>query len=168
MRQDDVNAVRTWLGNHDYAINEAEAAYINSEYDDDLIPVHPKARSWFRKVLEKSSLLRRPPLRSCLSRKPCDPLIRAKEKNTIWHNDKHVEYLSTTVIGVVGLGMLIGPIWALYTVEPPKARLGIISAFIVVFYILVGIATTAKIFESLAAVAAYSAVLMVFMQIQNR
>lgn len=63
--------------------------------------------------------------------------------------------------------MLIGPIWALDKVGPNDIRLGIISGFIIVFYILVGIATTAKIFESLAAVAAYSAVLMVFMQIAH-
>lgn len=45
--------------------------------------------------------------------------------------------------------------------------MGIITGFIVIFYLLVVVATTAKLFESLAAVAAYSAVLMVFMQIQK-
>lgn len=159
--------VRTWLLNHKDAINDPEAAYMNLEHDDDLIPVYPKARSWFRKVLEKTPILRHRPLRSCLSREPCDPLIREKEGDTVWHNDKRVEWLSASVVGMVGLGMLIGPIWALDKVGPSNARLGIISGFIVVFYILVGIATTAKVFESLAAVAAYSAVLMVFMQIQK-
>jgi len=102
-----------------------------------------------------------------LTRKPCDPLIHARAKDSTWHNDKRVERLSATMIGLVGLTMLIGPIWILDKVSADNIRLGIISAFIVVFYILVGIATTAKIFESLAAVAAYSAVLMVFMQIQH-
>ncbi|OBT62557.1 hypothetical protein VE03_07366 [Pseudogymnoascus sp. 23342-1-I1] len=168
VRNDDVKAVRKWLANHKDAIDDLEAAYINEEHDDDLIPVHPKPRSWFRTVLEKTPILRKRPLRHLLSRDPCDPLIKKKDKGkTVWHNDKRVERLSAVVIGIVGLGMLIGPIWALYKVEPSNKRLGIISGFIVIFYILVGIATTAKLFESLAAVAAYSAVLMVFMQIQS-
>jgi hypothetical protein len=170
VRQDDVKAVRDWLCNHDCAIADPEAAYIvDEEHDDDLIPVHPKPRSWFRKVLEKTSVLRHRPLRQYLSREPCDILLRdLDDKETIWHNDKRVEWLSGLVIGIVGLGMLIGPIWALYEVEPSSRRLAIISGFIVAFYVLVVIATTAKLFESLAAVAAYSAVLMVFMQIQSQ
>lgn len=168
VRKDDVKAVRNWLANHSFAIDDLEAAYINEEHDDDLIPVHPKPRSWFRKVLEKTPILRHRPLRLFLAREPCDPLIKKKDGGqTVWHNDKRVEWLSGLVIGTVGLGMLIGPIWALYKVEPSNKRLGIISGFIVVFYVLVVVATTAKLFESLAAVAAYSAVLMVFMQIQK-
>lgn len=164
-----MKAVRKWLANHKYAIDDLEAAYINEEHDDDLIPVHPKPRSWFRKVLEKTPILRHRPLRRFLTREPCDPLIRKKEGGkTVWHYDKRVEWLSAVVIGMVGLGMLIGPIWALYEVEPSNKRLGIITGFIVAFYVLVVIATTAKLFESLAAVAAYSAVLMVFMQIQKQ
>ncbi|KFZ04303.1 hypothetical protein V502_10252 [Pseudogymnoascus sp. VKM F-4520 (FW-2644)] len=49
VRKDDVKAVRKWLANHKYAIDDLEAAYINEEHDDDLITVHPKPRSWFRK-----------------------------------------------------------------------------------------------------------------------
>ncbi|OBT76054.1 hypothetical protein VF21_03538 [Pseudogymnoascus sp. 05NY08] len=166
---DDVKAVRQWLANHESAIDDLEAAYINENHDDDLIPVHPKPRSWFRMVLEKSSILRHRPLKRFLSREPSDPLIKKKDEGqTVWHNDQRVERLSAVVIGIVGLSMLIGPIWALYEVEPSNKRLGIITGFIVAFYILVVIATTAKLFESLAAVAAYSAVLMVFMQIQKQ
>lgn len=162
-----MKAVRVWLHNHENAIYDPEAAYINEDHEDDLIPVHPKGRSWFRKVLEKTPLLRHFPLKRYLSRRPCDPLVREKDGDTVWHNDTRVERFSSTVVSAIGLGMIIGPIWALYEVGPSSARLGIISAFIVVFYILVGIATTARVFESLAAVAAYSAVLMVFMQIKS-
>lgn len=159
--------VRNWLDNHPFAIHDLEAAYINEEHDDDLIPVHPKVRSLLRKLLEKTSVLRRRPLRAFLTREPCDPEVREKEgDHVVWHNDKRVEWLSAVVIGIVGLVMIIGPIWALYRVDSQSTRLGIISVFIVFFYIL-GVAITAKVFESLAAVAAYSAVLMVFMQIQG-
>lgn len=110
----------------------------------------------------KTSLLRHLPLHLCLSRKPCDRLLAERDKESVWHNDQRVERFSSAVIGMIGLGMLIGPLWDLYKVGPSNSRLGIISAFIVVFYFLVIIAMTAKVFESFAAVAAYSAVLMFF------
>lgn len=169
VRKDDVKAVRNWLANHKFAIDDLEAAYINEQHYDDLIPVHPKPRSWFRKVLEKTPVLSHRPLRAFLSRKPCDPLFKERDGGkTVWHNDERVEWFSDVIIGIIGLGMLIGPIWTLYSVQPSNKRLGIITGFIVAFFVLVVTATTARLFESLAAVAAYSAVLMVFMQIQKQ
>lgn len=47
-------------------------------------------------------------------------------------------------------------------------RLGVITAFILLFTSLLASATVAKPFEVLAATAAYSAVLMVFLQIGNQ
>lgn len=44
-------------------------------------------------------------------------------------------------------------------VQDGTARLGVITAFIAAFFLLAGLATTAKVFETLAAMAAYSAVL---------
>jgi hypothetical protein len=164
--QDDINAVRTWLSNHQYAIHDEEAAYIDAEHNDDLSPVSPRTRSWFRRAIEKTSLLRRQPLKAYLSRKPCDPLISEKDQDTVWHNDIRAERLSIIVSGLVGLAMLIVPIWALDNVASNDIKLGIISGFIVLFYIIVGLATPANIYESLVALAAYTAILIVFMQIQ--
>lgn len=162
VRKDDVKAVRTWLANHEGAIDDLEAAYMDEEHDDDLLPIHPKPRPSFL----RNRLLRSRLLRLFMSREPSDPLIKKKDGGqTIWTNDDRIDWISAIIVGAVGLGMLIGPLWALYKVEPSNVRLGIITGFIVVFYFLVVVATTAKLFESLAAVAAYSAVLMVFMQI---
>jgi hypothetical protein len=44
-------------------------------------------------------------------------------------------------------------------------KLGVITAFIVTFFALAVLAPTAKVFETLAATAVYSAVLMVFLQL---
>jgi hypothetical protein len=63
--------------------------------------------------------------------------------------------------------MLIGPLWILDEVQEPERQLGVITGFIALFFVLVAVATNAKIFESLAAAAAYSAVLMVFLQMGN-
>lgn len=67
--------------------------------------------------------------------------------------------------------MLIAPLWLLqyvYIAEPDmKARLKVISGFLVGFTALLNIVAVARPFEVLAATAAYGAVLMVFMQLGN-
>ncbi|KAF8854272.1 hypothetical protein BDZ45DRAFT_656876 [Acephala macrosclerotiorum] len=108
-RPEDVNNVRNWLGMDQkdpemQPINEKEAAFINRRHD--LIPVLPKKLSWFRKVLERSLILRIPLLRTCFERK-CKDIEDYKEIR----------------------------------------------------------ATTARVFDALAATAAYAAVLMVFIQL---
>ncbi|CZR68524.1 uncharacterized protein PAC_18423 [Phialocephala subalpina] len=180
-RSEDIDNVRNWLGMDQLdpekqAINKDEAAFINRRHD--LIPVLPKKLSWFRKVLERSLILRIPLLRTCFERK-CKDIEDYKDirgikpgetgalKPTIWQNDKRVDYCSSSVIAVVGLGMLIAPLWILEQInhDRPSARLGAITGFIVVFFLLVAVATTARVFDALAATAAYSAVLMVFIQL---
>jgi len=78
-----------------------------------------------------------------------------------------MEFFVTIVVVSVGLLMLVGPLWALMYVWDQTKRLAIITAFIVLFLLLLSTVTVAKPFESLAATAAYSAVLMVFMQMQT-
>jgi hypothetical protein len=145
-------------------IDELESAFI--EHHDDLITVQPKTRSWFRNVLERSLILKFPLIRPLFERQPEE--IRAINTNTqtIWQNDKRIEGLSGTIVALGGLGMLLGPLWVLEVFNSSRAdvRLGIITGFIALFFVLVAVATTARIFDALAAAAAYSAVLMVFLQ----
>ena len=162
VRVRDVEAVQTWFDNHQYAI--AEDGYIKCR--DDLIPVHPKNISWFRNVLEKTSVLQLKYVKKFLSRDPSG-FGDIDDGTTVWQDDNRVEKLSFRVMGFVGLGMLIGPLWWLNYLSDSVTRLGVITGFIVLFYVVVYLATTARTFEVLAAAAAYSAVLMVFMQIQQ-
>jgi hypothetical protein len=145
-------------------IDELESAFI--WHHDDLITVQPKTRSWFRNVLERSLILKFPIIRPLFERQPEE--IRAINTNTqtIWQNDKRIEGLSGTIVALVGLGMLLGPLWVLeiFNSSRDDVRLGIITGFIALFFVLVAVATTARIFDALAAAAAYSAVLMVFLQ----
>lgn len=180
VRQEDVRNVRNWLG-IDYPdpgkhpINEVEARFI--DHPNDVIAVLPKNISWFRKVIERSLILRIPGVRQCFERKPSDIEdydairdIEDGEHNTIrktrWQNDKRVDRLSSAVIAVVGLGMLIAPLWTLEELDQnyTDIRLAVITGFIIVFFLLVAVATTARVYDALAATAAYSAVLMVFLQ----
>lgn len=159
----DMKAVRDWHGNYYGAINDEEAAYITDDrYTDDLIPVHPKSRSWFRRVLERS-LLKMPRVQSLFCRTPSDPQD-IDDGLTLWQNDKRMERLSFIFIGFAGLAMLIGPLWWLNYLQNSEARLGVITGFVTAFFVIVAKATTASVYETLAAAAAYSAVLMVFMQ----
>ena len=146
---------------HPNAIEDLEQNFI--EHEDDLIPVQPKQRSWFRRILENTLLLDIRPVRSYFSRTPQDHKI-IDDDRTIWQRDKRLEKLSSAVIGMVGLSMLIGPLWILEYVNRSWAQLLIISGFIVVFFVLVLVATAARTFDALAATAAYSAVLTVFLQ----
>jgi cell division protein FtsX len=59
--------------------------------------------------------------------------------------------------------MLIGPVWALVYLEPIAYRLAVISIFMTLFLIVVALSSS-RLIESLAATAAYSAVLVVFLQ----
>lgn len=65
--------------------------------------------------------------------------------------------------------MLIAPLWLLQHLSSEKndlkTRLIVITAFMVAFTIMIIVVTVAKPYETLAATAAYGAVLMVFMQL---
>lgn len=68
---------------------------------------------------------------------------------------------------IVGLSMLVGPLWWLQYLSAQnslEARLAVITVFLFVFTVLLSILTMARPFEVLAATAAYGAVLVMFMQ----
>lgn len=155
--------MKAWFEDvHPYAIEHNESQFIARK--DDLIAVQPKRKSRFRHFLESTPLLRIPVIRNVFDREPDDFNI-IKDSETIWHNDKKVERFSSVVVAIVGLAMLTGPLWILEYVNGAAIRLGVITGFIAVFFVLVSVATTARIFDALVAAAAYSAVLMVFLQI---
>jgi hypothetical protein len=144
-----------------------ESAYI--DHDDDLVSIHPKARSPGRKFLENVAFggkwNRRgiPWLRNWLSREAPQDIVSLRNEATVWPNDQRMEKVSSVTISVAGLAMLIGPIWILAYLRPIPYRLAVISCFIVVFFVVLAV-TRSRLYESLAATAAYSAVLVVFLQ----
>jgi hypothetical protein len=77
-----------------------------------------------------------------------------------YSSDKRIDYfvMFTTVFMfttvVIGLVMLIAPIWILTFTEPIVLKLTIITIFILLFLSLVSFGTNAKPYESLAATAA--------------
>ena len=160
---EDVEQVKMWFKYDSSAIEEDEQDFIT--HKDDLIPVLPKVKSRFCNFLE-STLLKPRIIRPYFVRER-DEMNTIKDSTfdpTIWYDDKKVERFFTLAVGVGGLSMLIGPLWVLEYVSGSAVRLGVITSFICLFFILVTVATTAKIFEAMAAAAAYAAVLMVYVQ----
>ena len=89
---------------------------------------------------------------------------------TIYTNDESIDKFVTSATILLGLAMLIAPLWLLqhiYTAASSNltARLGIITGFLVLFVVLLSVVTVARPFEVIAGAAAYAAVLMVFMQL---
>ncbi|KAF3798027.1 hypothetical protein GCG54_00003930 [Colletotrichum gloeosporioides] len=73
----------------------------------------------------------------------------------------------SAMILAIGVVMLLTPIWILQAMNDLKERLGIITAFIFIFLLLLSLVMVAKPFEALGATAAYAAVLMVFTQLSS-
>ena len=71
-----------------------------------------------------------------------------------YERNERLEGFVTVTICLVGLVMLVAPLWILTYVYLSAARLAIITAFIVVFLGLIQSVTIAKPFETLAATAA--------------
>ncbi|KAF2790450.1 hypothetical protein K505DRAFT_340422 [Melanomma pulvis-pyrius CBS 109.77] len=167
-KPDDVASVRRWLRIiRPTAIDIRESEYI--DHDDDLVSIHPKTRSPGRNFLENVAFGGRlnpwgiPWLKEWFSRQAPKDIISLKNEETVWPNDQRMEKVSSVLISVVGIAMLIGPIWGLAYIRRMEYRLAVISGFIVVFFVVLAI-TRSRLYEALAATAAYSAVLVVFLQ----
>jgi len=151
------------------AIDELEAAFV--EYADDLLALESNKRSWFRRIVEDLLLLQLPLVRRFFQRTPQDYAVINANAVTIWQDDGKVDrfmnFSRAALTAVVGLGMLLGPLWVLEKCRDSALdlKLGIITAFVTLFFVLVAVATTARVVEALAAAAAYAAVITVFLQI---
>jgi membrane-associated PAP2 superfamily phosphatase len=69
-------------------------------------------------------------------------------------SDERTDKVISSLIVAAGLAMLISPIWILEYVNHAAGKLGIITAFLVVFVLLLEFATPARPFETVAAAAA--------------
>jgi hypothetical protein len=87
--------------------------------------------------------------------------------NATYYSAKKMEWLANTITVVLGLMMLYGPMWWLNSAVDDVHRLAIITVFVFFFAIGLSLIGSGKPFETLAATAAYAAVLMVFMQKQS-
>lgn len=147
----NVRSLSNWFNNTGNAILDEEAAYIDHTYD--LIPLVPKPITGLRQLLERSSRFRF----SRLWKKapPGDTNLSFADVSAIhYSSDARIDGCVGITITILGMIMLIAPLWGLAITEGMMQRLGVITGFIVLFLALIAFTTVARPFESLAAAAA--------------
>jgi hypothetical protein len=155
-----VNNVKNWLNSRN-AIRLDEAAFVN--HTSDLISIISHSRPPLVRWLASCRKLRSWGLFKAKYR----PDLHVQSAATRYSSNEIFDTLGTTSLILMGLIMLLAPLWWLDNASGSQKRLGIITGFIVVFLAIMSTATIHRPFEVIAASAAYAAVLMVFMQIQK-
>ncbi|PVH88906.1 hypothetical protein DL98DRAFT_622567 [Cadophora sp. DSE1049] len=169
----DLQSVRNWHFNHGgkdlengevdltcCAISPEEQEYLDRPQD--LFSVVPREKAPLRRLLDRSRKFRI----ASFWRSNEAPSLPIYDQDVITYtSDKRIDRFVAVLIVWIGTVMLLVPMWILQALDKSNHKLGVITAFVVVFLGLVSYATVAKPFETLAATAAYSAVLMVFLQL---
>ena len=145
------------------AIKAEEMEFMKEEHEHDLISINDHPSTPLGKMLAATRLIR---LSRFMQAKPVGG--QSSSQYTHYASDEALGNLSTGSIIVLGLFMLLGPIWWLEYVSDSKVRLGIITGFLAFFMGLMSLATVNRPFEVVASSAAYAAVLMVFMQVDAK
>nr|KAK5443051.1 hypothetical protein LTR18_005728 [Exophiala xenobiotica] len=141
---------------HNYpgSIDLEETKFV--KHHEDLIPILTKGRSPLRHLVEKSRKFRSWGLFSI-----------SKEGGTStsrFYSGRKMDAFTNAIIIVLGLTMLLGPIWWLNSVQSADGKLGIITGFTFLFTVVLVCSSVEQPFQILGGTAAYAAVLMVFMQ----
>ena len=144
----DIIGLENWFCyNHPNAILPAETEYIKRH--SDLFTLVPASKSRLQLFLERSRHFR---LLKLWRKEPSDSTV--KDKDVHYSSNTRIDRFVTIFIMSIGLIMLIAPLWILTYLEGLARRLAVISAFVVLFTVLISWTTIAKPFESLAAAAA--------------
>lgn len=149
----NINSLQNWHYNNPTAINEPETKYIDNKKD--LFALHTKSKNPLREWLEKSQRFRLMRLWIKPTGTPNESNTYLQDANIVYTRDKRLEMFSAFIVTILGLTMLIVPIWALAYVSRQALRLGLITAFIALFVIVVSAITAARPIETLAGAAAY-------------
>ncbi|KAL8891094.1 MAG: hypothetical protein Q9215_001866 [Flavoplaca cf. flavocitrina] len=168
-----ITNVENWLENNQQPIRPAEVAFVGKE---DLMPMVPRVKAPLRRFIDRFNITdrilcwrRRNNKKAQLTRRHYNHPDNFESETTTYSEEGRIDKFVTGVTIGLGLVMLIAPLWLLqyvYSAQPDmKARLKIITGFLIGFTIFVSIVAVARPFEVLAATAAYGAVLMVFMQL---
>ena len=142
-----IENIEAWFWNHPTAIVKEEQEFVRKA--GDVVALVARVKSPLRLLLEK--------FRSVLT---CS-LFRAKQRTdqvqsptTSYYSNAKFDAFVTAVLIFSGILLLLGPMWTLQYMTNNTKRLGVITAFILLFTSLLASATVAKPFEVLAATAA--------------
>lgn len=153
-----VQNLRTWLHNNERAISDNEIDFLDRRYEEELLGIADKNRSRLAIFLD--------PLFIWLSKKYRYDRYKRPEpdmgmgdihKETVFtSDDDKVDALLENISFVIGVCYLIIPLWLLQNLESvsTNSKLGITTAFILTFILLLWMATTAGPLRVLAGTAA--------------
>jgi hypothetical protein len=141
----DIDSMANWFYNKPKAILDEEAQYIQKT--DDLFAMVPKTKSPLRRFLERSSHFRF--LRLWRQNIP------QADENVHFSSDQRIDAFVAFVLTVLGLAMLISPLWILPYISSSVCRLATITAFVLVFVCFVALIAVSEPVQTLGAAAAY-------------
>ncbi|KAJ4857724.1 ABC transporter transmembrane region 2 domain-containing protein [Trichoderma breve] len=87
------------------------------------------------------------------------------KRDVTYFSEKRLDLFVSLTTPMIGLAMLVTPLWILQSTTNLQSKLIVITVFIIVFLLVLSFGMVAKPFEALGATAAYAAILMVFMQL---
>ncbi|KAL8959475.1 MAG: hypothetical protein Q9193_003671 [Seirophora villosa] len=167
-----VSYLHNWLFNNNGPIRPAEASFAEQ---DDLMPVVSREKPPLRRLIDRYDILSRFSWwrirKENLNPRHYNHKDNYASHTTIYSDEARMDKFVTCVTIVLGLMMLIAPLWLLqyvHAIKPdPVARLKIITWFLIGFPMIFGMVALPRPLEVLTATAAYGAFLMVFMQLQS-
>ncbi|KAL6816727.1 hypothetical protein V8C40DRAFT_269178 [Trichoderma camerunense] len=145
---------------YEHACAETEATR-KTRTDDDLICVVQKEKPPLRRVIDSSRIFRT----MSLWEKERGDVSAHDMENVTYVSEQRLDFFVSLITTIIGLAMLVTPLWILQSTTNLQSKLIIITVFIIVFLLVLSFGMVAKPFEALGATAAYAAILMVFMQL---
>lgn len=158
----NVKNIESWILCNKGAIMEEETDFVN--HRDDLVSGRTR-KPILRVFFEDQIILRTKTLLGLFKKSPSSSMSLYDRQEVYQFSDQAIDELGSLMILVIALLMLIAPLWILQALEDKYAKLAVITAFIVICLFFLTLATMGRPFETIAATAGYSAVLVVFLQL---
>ncbi|EWY92239.1 hypothetical protein FOYG_05820 [Fusarium oxysporum NRRL 32931] len=152
--------LRTWFSNNPGAIMESESAFLM--HNDELISIW-KEKPPLRRLFEQYFVSSYGEVMG-LFKKDGRRMDSHDRATTYIYSDTAIDNFAFVVMLATTLVMLIAPMWILQNLSSANGKLGVITAFAIVWLGLVSYAAHGRPFEKLAVTAGYLAILVVFLQ----
>ncbi|OJI98675.1 hypothetical protein ASPVEDRAFT_80315 [Aspergillus versicolor CBS 583.65] len=143
-------------------IEEQEVEFLEAP---DLLAIVPEKRSPLRYLFERDG-------DSYLSRwyrkeVPRSLKSSVEDGGMVLTDDNGLDRLDKIVTGLIGLLMLVGPLWSIQLVQTHQSKVGVITSFIFVCFVLVLAGTNIKPGNALGVTTGYAAVLMLALHVKR-
>lgn len=149
VEENDITSLHTWHENYKNAIVPEEKEYLDH---GDLFPVRKQQQvSPLLRFLDTKESFRH--LKLWEVGKPKAGLPLPVSQDIRYYSSERKEWAGAWLFSILGLLMIVGPAWGLAYIPSKAGRLGLSSCSAILFFGLVGIASTAKPQEALAAAA---------------